>query len=68
MITRAEYIVLIILLVICLIPLIQEGGLLRLLYEGIDSSSIDPGVLASLRLGMILIMVIALVKILKGRK
>jgi hypothetical protein len=67
-ITRAEFVILMIVLVIALAPLVQEGGLVRLLWEGIGSSEIDSGVLATARLGMLLLALVAIIKVLTRKE
>ena len=66
-ISRGEYIILLLVLVVAVIPLVQDGGLLRLLYEGINNSSVDSGVICTIRLGMMLIMIVAVVRLLNRR-
>ena len=66
-ISRGEYIILLLVLVVAVIPLVQDGGLLRLLYEGINNSSVDSGVISTIRLGMVLIMIVAVVRLLNRR-
>jgi hypothetical protein len=63
-ITRIEALVLGLILLLVVAPLFEHGGLGALLYESVTNSRLDPGLLASVRLGMAIILIVAVVKVL----
>ena len=67
-ITRAEMIILILVLIVAISPLLAEGGFARLLFESIDTSNVDPGIMATARLGMLIAMICGLVSILRRKQ
>ena len=66
--TRIEYVMLFLVLAIAVMPLIQEGGLARLLWEGTENSQIDPSIIYTTRLGMVLLLILGIVKVLGNRQ
>ncbi len=66
--TRAEIIILLLVLLLVASPLIKEGGLSGLLFDGVGESSLDPGILSSVRLGMVLLTIVAIVSVIARSK
>jgi hypothetical protein len=68
-ISRAEFVILLLVLLVAVYPLLQEGGFGRLLWDGMNGSRVDPGVQATIRLAMVLLAGVAVVKVLsRGNK
>lgn len=68
--TRIEALLLGLILLVVIAPLFERGGLGALLFESVSNSHLDPGLLATVRLGMAIVLILGVVKILtqsKGR-